>query len=706
MDFWRVIEILNKRKWLILSSVIVALILTGVALRMVGGRWTATVQFVSGQLLPSEGEGQAGEDTMAGQAALQADMTAYSSIIKSRDVLELMRDKLHLGQIPPDILDAIDFQSNGPRTYQLQVTDKSRARAILLVNGLADSFVEVNHRIYTAQATKVVRLLQDQLKAADAALLQTHRQYDQYCSENHIMGGDVKNDLQPVLIRLEGLRQRREELAEKLTGERERLSHEKVKLTEIPKTLSQTSTAGESPEIKQLQDDLAKAQKNLDAAEQHYTPQSQSVLDAQAERDKLLANLKDARKNQTAATSLPNPAYGVFQDEVNDLQQQVTDDQAKISQIDATIPLTEAEISQRQKTDSPLGILLNTMNQQTDARNNLALRLNSAQRALDTTEQQNPLTVMNRPSEYNPPTNLRKGRTTKLMVMAALCALLFSSGLAIAHDSIDKRLKTVQEAEGALPTRVLAAIPQPIGSTTYASIARATELNPQSLHAEAYRFLGLHLLNERFPRIRSLMVLAAKAEQGSTTTLTNLGITLAQSGKQVIIVDANVRTPEIHQVFGLRNEWGFTDLLKYPGRTSLERALHQTSIENLRVIASGPTPANPWEVFRSEAIQEVSESLHQMADYVLYDTPSTLAFTDALNLAHVVDAAFLCVRAQEPLTGAEQRLIELLEQANVTVLGCVLSDVPASVDTKYPAPPIPATLQLARDGGAKNGTEN
>ncbi|HEX5323960.1 MAG TPA: hypothetical protein VFW40_09250, partial [Capsulimonadaceae bacterium] len=88
---------------------------------------------------------------------------------------------------------------------------------------------------------------------------------------------------------------------------------------------------------------------------------------------------------------------------------------------------------------------------------------------------------------------------------------------------------------------------------------------------------------------------------------------------------------------------------------------------------------NAWQLFRSQNLLELSCRLHDLADYVLYDTPSSLMFTDALNLAPVVDSAILCVRALEPLTGTEERLIELLERANVTVLGSVLSDVPTEV---------------------------
>src|SRR5207248_10046048 len=176
--------------------------------------------------------------------------------------------------------------------------------------------------------------------------------------------------------------------------------------------------------------------------------------------------------------------------------------------------------------------------------------------------------------------------TKKVLILALLCSLIGSAGLSVGLDSIDRRLRSVNEAEVVLPAKIIAAIPQPMGAVTYATLARATELEPQSLHAEAYRFLGLHLLNSH-SNIRSLMVLSAKAEQGSTTTVTNLAITLAQAGKKVIIVDANVRTAELHQVFETDNDFGFSDLIMDPDGAAMERALKPTTTPNLRVITSG-----------------------------------------------------------------------------------------------------------------------
>jgi capsular exopolysaccharide synthesis family protein len=217
---------------------------------------------------------------------------------------------------------------------------------------------------------------------------------------------------------------------------------------------------------------------------------------------------------------------------------------------------------------------------------------------------------------------------------------------------VDRRLRTVQEADLALPARVLAAIPQPLGPVTAAALPRAAELFPLSIHSEAYRFLAVNLLGAREQGVRSVMMASAKADQGSTITMTNLAITLAQAGQRVVVVDANLRTPQVHQVFGMSNTCGFSTLLRRPDAATLEQALQPTTVPNLRVITSGPDNGNPWELFRSENLREVTRRLEDLADYVLYDTPSALAFTDALNLAPAVDAALLCVRALEPTSGA------------------------------------------------------
>ena len=367
---------------------------------------------------------------------------------------------------------------------------------------------------------------------------------------------------------------------------------------------------------------------------------------------------------------------------LNKLQEDISGFQARLVSLDSGILSAQQEVDHLKGIDSEMSALTVDITDKSEMHGSMVARLNRAQMMLDSAKLQDPISIMDKVGPFNPPINSTPGRTVKLTLMGALCALLLTSAILISLDSVDRRLKNVTEAEIVLPTRVVAAIPQPMGRVTYGMMSRATELQPQSLHAEAYRFLGMHVLNQ--PReLRSFMMLSAKAEQGSTTSITNLGITLAQAGKKVILVDANIRTPELHQAFDLPNKTGFTDLVANLDRVPLNSVLQRTAVANLSVITSGNQPANPWELFRSPKLAEFSRQLLAQSDYVLYDTPSALMFTDALNLAPVVDAAYLCVRAFEPLSGGEKRVVEFLEGANIPLLGSILTDVPATVIEGY-----------------------
>jgi capsular exopolysaccharide synthesis family protein len=707
MDFWRVVAILNKRKGHIALSVVVSCVLTWGATHLMGSRWQATVRLGSPQVLPglpsgmASGEAENGEEAAAKQAKSQAAM--YRAMIKSRDVIGPALARLHRPQLPQSLLDSIEVDVNRERVIELQVTDSTARHAESLANALADSFVEKYHSLYTRQAEKVVKLLESQLAQADASLAETRRRYDMYRAQYEITGNDVGSTgtavapgtapastigqgspLEAALTRLKTGRQRRDELIEQMAGVQAQLQQKENQLAHLSPTMTVSDLAASDPDVKQLEEELARAEKALSDLRERQTDGSPYVQSAMAERKQLDQRLKAARaKVKPTVRTQSNPAREALLLAIGPLREEVAGYKAQIAALDKTTRQVEAEVNKFKGTGNPLAVLASDLVGQSEARASLAQRVNNAHMALDGAARQDPMVILESVSAFNPPINATAGRTKKLVLLAGLCALILSSGLVFALDSVDRRLKTVGEAEHVLPARVLAVIPQPVETLPYATLARATELNPQSLQSEAYRFLGLHLLSAHFPQVRSLMVLSAKAEQGSTTTVANLGITLAQAGQRVILVDANIRTAEMHHVFGMPNEFGFTDLLQNPDATAFEQALHPTSVPNLSVITSGSMPYNPWELFRSPSVLEVSRRLHERADYVLYDTPSALIFTDALNLAPVVDAAFLCVRAQEPLTGAEQRLIELLEQANVPVLGSVLNDVPVSILEGY-----------------------
>ena len=691
MDFWRTVDIIGKRKWLILLSGVVAALLMWGATRLIGSRWMASVDFVA----PMKNAAMApvgvadSSEPQSGEGAAEnakADTALYDTIVKSQAVTEPVLHKLHIASLPGNFLKDVEFTTVGPRLFQLQVTDANQSHAAQLANALADQFIVVNHDLQTLQAQKAVNLLEAQLSEADKNLKNAQAQYDHFQSQHQIIG-DLKTNVDMAFATRQKAILSRDEAVSRLMDAQGRLHQKEAQLAQLP-PLDPEEAIFANPQAAQLvatqQGQLSQAEEQLATLRQRYTDRMPEIQAAITHRDALAAQLKQTwSQNGKALTGSHNAALSGLKQAIQMTKQDVAGDQAQISALNKEVQEAQQSIDKFKGLDGPLGTYTATIAQKTDARNSLSMRLNNARLSLDGVERQSPLVIMNRVNDFNPPVNMTKGRTLKLILLAVIAAMVCACAVIIALNSVDRRLRTVGEAELVLPKGILAAIPQPSGSVSYSALARITELQPQSLHSEAYRFLGLHLLTRPLPQIRSIMVLAAKAEQGSTTTLTNLGITLAQAGKRVIIVDANIRTSEIHTVFGVDNDYGFTDVLQSPSHETLERALHHSSVPGLSYITSGPTPDNPWGLFRSQNLIELSHLLHQRADLILYDTPSSLMFTDALNIAPVVDGAILCVRAYEPLTGTEERLVELLEEAKVTVLGSVLNDVPADVLAGY-----------------------
>jgi capsular exopolysaccharide synthesis family protein len=176
-------------------------------------------------------------------------------------------------------------------------------------------------------------------------------------------------------------------------------------------------------------------------------------------------------------------------------------------------------------------------------------------------------------------------------------------------------------------------------------------------------------------------------------------------GKRVVLVDGDMRRPTLHRIFKSTNEVGLSNVLA--SELDIEEALVSTEIENLLLLPAGPTPNNPSELLGSRKMEMLVETLKNGADFILFDTPSAIAFTDTVVLSKWMDGVLLVVRANQVPRGAELQVRKLFNKANVRILGVVLNDVqPTSVDSYYyhshyyPSSG-PTTLALA---GAKGGS--
>jgi non-specific protein-tyrosine kinase len=197
---------------------------------------------------------------------------------------------------------------------------------------------------------------------------------------------------------------------------------------------------------------------------------------------------------------------------------------------------------------------------------------------------------------------------------------------------------------------------------------------PRSPISEAYRTLRTNLDFASLDQaLKTLVVTSAGVGEGKSTTLANLAVVSAQAGRKVVLVDADLRRPSLHQAFGLQNEAGLTTVMMDEDALA-SPPLQATSIEGLSVLTSGPLPPNPADLMGSRRMENVIAALADGADQVFFDTPPVVAVTDAAVLATKVDGVLLVVSAGKTRRDNAHTAVQRLEQINARLVGTVLTN--------------------------------
>jgi capsular exopolysaccharide synthesis family protein len=259
-------------------------------------------------------------------------------------------------------------------------------------------------------------------------------------------------------------------------------------------------------------------------------------------------------------------------------------------------------------------------------------------------------------------------------LLAALLGLFLAAGAVALIEYLDDRVKDS------------VAIQDLVGLSTLGSVARmnvgarrpemyrlATLLYPGSALAESYRTLrsNIEFASIDAP-IGTLLVTSAGPSEGKTVTAANLAVAFAQAGHRTILVDADLRKPGLHAMFGLANDEGLTTLLRIePG--TVENVAQVTEQVNLRVMTSGPLPPNPAEVLGSQRMRKTMELIKTKAELVVVDSPPVNAASDAAALSAYMDGTLLVVDAGKSHRGGVRHAREALALAGANVIGAFLN---------------------------------
>jgi len=201
-----------------------------------------------------------------------------------------------------------------------------------------------------------------------------------------------------------------------------------------------------------------------------------------------------------------------------------------------------------------------------------------------------------------------------------------------------------------------------------------THLDPKSPVSEAYRTLRTNLQFSKIDhKLKTLLVTSSGPKEGKSTTAANLAIALAQVGQKVVLVDADLRRPVVHSIFGMEKDEGVTNYLMET--IPYEKILKKTFHENLFVIPSGVLPPNPSELLASKSMEAMMQKLQQDFEVIIFDSPPVIAVTDAAILSTKVDGTILVVNSGNTNRDALARGNALLESVDAKLLGVLLNGV-------------------------------
>jgi len=569
------------------------------------------------------------------------------------------------------------------------------------VNELAAAFIDLNINMKYAATEQATTFLSEQIKGLQTEIEQKEKQLQGFEAEANII---ALSDTETTVI--------------------DRLSQLNTALTEaqIERSQKQATWNGlkdvspdyvpeaiTNPLIQRLREDYVRLKRETQKMEERFQPDYPELQRMKVELESARKSLEDETQN------LIKGAYSEFQTALKterSLETEFNDQKNEAFKMNSSAVLYNGLKVEIQNKKTLLDSLLRR-----ESETGVEARL----KGLRTSN----IRVVDRAREPVRPSSPNKKRN---LILALILGLGGGVGLAFLFDFLDNSVKTSEDVEryAALPT--LGVVPKfslegasksytygrrlkgkkepaqleagtvradagatassgasasPSAGPFVAEVAKAAHPGsielvphhfPNSRLAESYRSIRTALLLSSADNpVKTIAVTSAMPGEGKTVSVANLAITLAQSGKTVLVVDADLRRPRQHRLFKIKNTFGLTTYLT--DSVPIKDVVKSTEIPNLFVVNAGPVPPNPAELLGSDKMTRFIRMMGEESDYVLFDLPPMLEISDALVLGAKVDGVVLVVWGDKTSREALKKAREKLDMLKVRTVGVIINNV-------------------------------
>src|SRR5262245_1936259 len=689
-DYWQIIR--RRRMIILASTVLVALFSFWFAKQKVPVyQATAAVKFEQSTALTGllvEVLSYSGADNIETQA----------SLIKSYPILEEVARRL--GRLPQTTAGEALRESRaytatleslagkiktsrvgGTSILEITATSTNPAEARDLANTVAEAYRDYNRANRNARIIEARKFIETQLKEVEGRVRRAEEEVWAFRDANRIISPGAESSMLLSLFT-------------QVRGDIEKTRQQRVELEQVNARLEKTDPVSGSERVyidtqnpavqrlTQMQTDLILERNNLALEVTDRHPRLQAV------DDRLREVRTEMRRELTAQIALLRNREEILNRQMGDLFQR-----------NREVPAVELSLQRLQrdaKVNDDLLTLLKTRHQEALIKESEGVE--EVQLVRPATEPAAPL----------------GGEAFNTVLVGALLGLMLGAVLAFVQETLDTSIGTIEDVESYLEVPVLGIVPhidpretvqrlierrpalaqvEPEALQSHALLI--THFDPKSPVAEAYRTLRTNIQFARLERGGKVLVVTSPTlQEGKTTTIVNLALTMAQNGQKTLLVGANLRRPSIYRFFGIEREPGLSDILVgnarwrdcirgvadiLMGRFEMEDIMAAPGLDNLHIIEAGPIPANPSELLSTSAMSEFLRAVSAEYDIVLIDTPPVLPVTDSAIVAGQVDGVLLVYQAGKVGRLVLKRAKSHLESTRAKVWGVVLNDLQTEV---------------------------
>ncbi|MBQ4438286.1 polysaccharide biosynthesis tyrosine autokinase [bacterium] len=544
---------------------------------------------------------------------------------------------------------------------RISVEDKDPEKAAFLANAVASSYIEFNLEKKYFETKDAARWLMDQSVSLKQNLENSEMMLFEFKQSNNVLATtfEAKQELlSNRIIKLTNTLTDQEIRRNALTAKIEEYAHINI---DNPEDGFSKEISNENPIISNLKLKYLEVVSKINESEQVYGEKHPKVVTLLADKENIEKTFKSEIEGVVSSYNLE---LKMLDNEMKKNRKMLSDSQTEAINLNK-LDINYSKLRREVETNKKLYDIVLERSKEAD---------------LSALLKNNNIRMIDRALVSKIPVKPRK----QIILLAGFAIALVLASLAVfLVEFFDTKFKSFKELETISGKSLLGIIPkfQQIETSQFKEIA-FEDKSGKNLAVEAFRSLRTNIkLSNPDSRLKVMLVTSSVPHEGKTIVSSNLAASYSVAGKKVLLIDADMRKPRVHKVFGLKNEKGLSTLIV--GEHSMDDVVNRNVYEGLDVVTAGIIPPNPAELLESSRFADILKDFSEIYDVVIIDTPPLSPVSDAATIAPMTDGLILAVNISETPRDVFKSVIANISKPGITRLGVVVNNIDFKQEKKF-----------------------